>query len=112
MISVHGPPVEVDLWTVKFEASKLSLLLYQKLKVSGVVRSGVMIESFAPLRIMYRVPSFICDPVVPQLIELKVQFVGVVPSSKLSLIKYVCPQLVAAQARKKAKAAARPIADI
>jgi hypothetical protein len=35
----------------------LLLLLYQKLKVPGVVSSGVMIESLAALNIIYRVPS-------------------------------------------------------
>jgi hypothetical protein len=88
--------VEVDLWTVKFEAAVLVLLLYQKLKVSGVVRSGVIIESFAALKIRARSPSFKFPAVVVQVIELKVQSVGVAPLSKLSFNMYVCPKLVAA----------------
>ena len=79
-----------------------------------------MIESFAALKLIAFVPSFKFAAVSFQAIALKIQFVGVVPSSKLSLIKYVCPKLVAAEARKRAKAAkqprteeaaARPIAD-
>ena len=43
------------------------------------------------------------------MIELDVQLVGVDPASKLSLIRYVCPKPVEANARRRAKAmAAKP----
>ena len=94
--------------SVKFDAAVLPLLLYQKLKVPGVASNGVMIESPVALRIKLLVPSWMLAAVVDQPMLLNVQSVGVVPDSKLSLTKYVCPHPCEAKANKARMITAKP----
>ena len=86
-MSVHGPETEEARCTVKLEAAVLLLRAYQKVSVPGFVRRGVIMLSFAALKMMAWLPSLMYVEVVPKVIEVKVQFAGVEADSKLSLTR-------------------------